>query len=217
MEREESTLQALLNYLLEHGYPEESLAVEYPIGGKYRADAAVVDPASKLPIAVFELKRQKNQRSRSIGRTQLRRYLHALGTESVQAYLVWTIEEPPFFELEYYTSSEDEGVTNAQARIEDVPFEVQRQSTRSGIVGEKRKKESSWRRGLMITSGIMAAILLVFLGLELGSVIELGTSALLLLAGACVAILLPFYDRVKFYGIELQRLLATAEKKEKDS
>ena len=57
MEREESTLHRLIDYLLAHGYPEESLAIEFPIGRRFRADIAVVDPRTRLPVAIFELKR----------------------------------------------------------------------------------------------------------------------------------------------------------------
>ena len=42
MELEKDTLRALIAYLTAHGYPPESLAIEYPIG-KYRVDLAVID------------------------------------------------------------------------------------------------------------------------------------------------------------------------------
>lgn len=207
MEREEATLRALLDYLLAHGYPEASLAVEYPIGGRYRADVAVVDPDSRLPVAIFELKRYENPQSRSLGQAQLSRLLHTLGTESVQAYLVWTTDEAPFFRIERVKSSPDREVLDSEARIEDVPFEIQRESVRSGRIEEKRKKERRWRWGLVASSVLVGCILFAFLGMELAGVVELRTPALLLLGAACIAILIPFFERIKFYGVELQKSL----------
>jgi len=207
VERQESTLGRLIEYLLAHGYPEESLAIEFPIGGKYRADIAVVDPTSRLPVAILELKRYDDERSRSLGRQQLDKFLKALGTQSVQTYLVWTTNEPPYFEIERYVPSSQDGETEAREQIEGIPFDIQRQSVRSGRIEEKRKKERSWRRGFIACSGSLAAILFALLGLELAGVVRFGTASLLILGGASVALLLPFYERIKFYGIELNRVL----------
>jgi len=207
MEREESTLRRLIDYLLAHGYPEESLAIEFPIGGRFRADIAVVDPSTRLPVAIFELKRYPDERSRSLGRQQLDRFLKTLGTQSVQAYLVWTTDEAPYFEIERYVPSSQGNDAETHARIEEIPFELQREGALSRRTGEKRAKERYWRRGLTACSGSLAATLFAFLGMELTGVVRLGTAGLLLLAGACLAVLLPFYERIRFYGIELSREL----------
>ena len=141
MEREESTLRRLIEYLLAHGYPEESLAIEFPIGGRFRADIAVVDPGTRLPVAIFELKRYADERSRALGRQQLDRFLKTLGTQSVQAYLVWTTDEAPYFEIERYAPSARDDVIRTSERMEEIPFDVQRETALSQRTEEKRDKE----------------------------------------------------------------------------
>jgi len=67
---EKDVLKALIDYLIAHGYPEASLAIEWPIG-KYRADLIMVDPDTRAPVAIFEVKRQRTPQNEKFGRTQI--------------------------------------------------------------------------------------------------------------------------------------------------
>ena len=71
---ERNLIIRLKNYLLKHGYPEESILIEYKIG-RYRADLVVIDTQTNIPIQIFELKARKNEQSIQMGKRQLESYM----------------------------------------------------------------------------------------------------------------------------------------------
>ena len=62
---ERNLIIRLKNYLLKHGYPEESILIEYKIG-RYRADLVVIDTQTNIPIQIFELKARKNEQIKQL-------------------------------------------------------------------------------------------------------------------------------------------------------
>jgi hypothetical protein len=99
MERDEDLLFSVIDFLLAHGYPPESMAMEWSIGGKYRVDLAVIDPDTNKAIALFELKRRKNADSLKMAIRQLEAYSNALGDEQVPTYVVFGKDGDPPFEM----------------------------------------------------------------------------------------------------------------------
>jgi hypothetical protein len=100
MELAKGILKALLDYLIAHGYPQNTFAVEYQIG-QFRVDLAIIDPETDIPIQIFEIKPDKNEHSRELGRKQLENFLTEL-KQSIPAYLVFPKESEPYFEIEPY-------------------------------------------------------------------------------------------------------------------
>jgi molybdopterin-guanine dinucleotide biosynthesis protein A len=98
METEKDTLNALLGYLEQHGYPKDSLALEYK-AGNFRVDLAVIDPKTDILIQIFEIKNKKDEQAINDARLRLKSILTALKSSGIPAYLVFPKDTPPFFEV----------------------------------------------------------------------------------------------------------------------
>ncbi|MHB9095478.1 MAG: hypothetical protein ACYC21_12480, partial [Eubacteriales bacterium] len=81
------------------GYPEKSLAIEWPVG-KSRVALAVIDLYTGEPIALFEVKGIKSTKNDSTGKAQLKKYLYTLRNLNIQTYLVYRREGVPPFEVQ---------------------------------------------------------------------------------------------------------------------
>jgi len=99
MEREKDLLVALIRYLAAHGYPEKALVLDWGVGGKHMVDLAVIEPTTNKPIALFELKRQKNPETLEMATRQLEAYTKALGDDQIPTYIVFPGEGTPPFEM----------------------------------------------------------------------------------------------------------------------
>jgi len=108
MEREINVLYSLIEFLISHGYPENSLALEWNISRGYKVDLAVVDPDTNKPIALFEIKRRKTEESTKMAIRQLETYSKVLGDEQVPTYIVFGRDGDPPFEIYYLKIERDE-------------------------------------------------------------------------------------------------------------
>lgn len=99
MELRKNTLAALVNYLIEYGYPEKSLAVQWPVG-KSKVDLAVIDLYTEEPIALFQVTGKKSVDNENMGKAQLKKYLYTLRKLNIPTYLVYSREGDPPFEVE---------------------------------------------------------------------------------------------------------------------
>jgi hypothetical protein len=97
MELERDTLDNLISYLMKHGYPEDSFAVEYNMNN-YRADLAIIDKKMNTPLMIFEIKSKKSDQLREMGKKQLERIVGKFPT--VPMYLVYPRNAEPYFEIE---------------------------------------------------------------------------------------------------------------------
>lgn len=59
---EKNLIENLKQYLISHGYPENSIITEYKLG-KYRADLVVIDNETNSPMQLFELKSTNNKKT----------------------------------------------------------------------------------------------------------------------------------------------------------
>jgi len=214
MELEKDVFNALINYLEEHGYPPESLAVEYPVG-KYRVDLAVIDPDSKEPIALFEIKQERTPANMKLGRGQLKSFLSSLEVKSIPTYLVFAKVGTPPFEIERILIEEIETTKEKVISTEKVmDFRILQKSARNNLVAEtkqKRKKTIDILTGLCLT---IASILLVILLLDAFGIIFISPIHLII-GGAIIAlVLIPFANKVKILGIEFERLKKEEQSKQ---
>ena len=97
---EKDTLQSFINYLMERGYPENSLLTNYKIG-KYRADLVIIDPETNNPLQIFEFKAKKTQQSQLNGKNRIKNYIFELSKVNPDAigYLIFTSDAEPYFEI----------------------------------------------------------------------------------------------------------------------
>lgn len=199
MELEKDTLRALIVYLTAHGYPPESLAIEYPIG-KYRVDLAVIDLDSKEPIALFEIKQERAPFTEKYGRKQLESFLKFLGTKSIPTYLVFVKDGTPPFEIER-VAIEEKYVPSGKV----LDFNILQSSSRSTLLAEIKQKRKKTVDALTAICWLMAAVLIVLLGLDAIGMLTI-SPVHLTIGGVIIALLLiPFASRLKIMGFEFER------------
>lgn len=207
MEREQNTLNALIDYLKAHGYPPSSIAVEYPIG-KYRADLAVVDPDSREPIALFELKRQRTPTSEKFGRMQLASFLSALRGRTIPTYLVFGMEGDPPFEIEHITFEKEEAPSPEPEPkgVNIIDFAVLRESGSISALADKKREQKHLFDLFQVVCWLLAASVFVLVGLDFADKISI-TSVRLTMIGIGVAlVLVPFASKLRILGIEFERI-----------
>ncbi|MFC2099433.1 hypothetical protein ACFLSF_01190 [Candidatus Bipolaricaulota bacterium] len=211
---EKELLQLLVEYLKSEGYSERSLAVEMRVGAlpgrAMRLDVALVDPESHLPLALYEVRGTKSPGAKASATHDLREATRLLGMREIPAYVVWPAPVAPFIEFErVLPEGFPEEITIPDA---GVPSETQRSIIRGSWISNRKKRQRSWRTALWIVCGVLASGMTTVFILDLLGRVELEASSLVLLAGVAVLLLIPFFDRIKFYGIELERLLKRREK-----
>jgi len=203
-----SIFNELINYLIERGYPPSSIVMDWPVG-KYRVDLAIIDPESKEPMAIFEVKEHKNSSTMQSGYHQLRKYIKAMGNKSVLTYLVFSVEGEKPFQIKkvdiYNTYSQFEDYAEILSDI--ISFNILQNSRLNSIIAEKkneRDRVSLWVWGLSWALAIIIAILLV---MDLLGFIMIETNHLILLAGIVALVMFPFIKRLRITDFEFEMLL----------
>lgn len=204
MELEKDVILKLINYLKEHGYPENSFALEYRIPGtNYRADLVVIDPKTNIPLMMFELKSRKNKEFISRGRDQLNKYLSSLPDNSIPAYLVFPKESEPFFEIINVHKPDDDTDRND---ISNFNFKA----IRTSVLSEKAKKAEDKKKAeidnFLKVSWLLAFLVLILLVIKKLANFTLDTVDITLIGSILALILIPFASKIKFLGIEFERI-----------
>ncbi|AHB13466.1 hypothetical protein [Dehalococcoides mccartyi] len=210
MELEKDTLNALITYLQAHGYPPEAFAIEFPIGKhrKYRADLAIIDPESREPIILFEIKQQRTPEIENMGRLQLKRYVTELEFKDIPLYLVFARTGTPPFEIVRVPASEEKE-TIGQKDIEGAsvpPFDILSNSKRNIIFKIKKNAQKKQVDQFTATSLILAALVLGLLIADLTDRLSISAIHITLLVILVGLVLIPFASKIKFAGIEFERL-----------
>lgn len=204
MELEKDVMIRFIEYLKEHGYPQNSLATEYRIGEKYRADLVVIDPITSIPIMIFELKSRKSQQLIERGKEQLRMYLKELPDSTIPAYLVFPKENPPYFEVLRINSNEynnDELET-----IESIDYGSQRIARLSEKAKDVEMKKKDVMDKFQWIAWVLAFLIAVLLIFKKVFAFSLDTVDLTLIGGVVGLVMIPFASKIKFIGIEFERL-----------
>jgi len=207
----EDTAKSFISYLKEHGYPEESIATEYKIGNN-RIDIAVIDPKTKLPIQIFELKARKNEAIRNMGKKQLQNYLSQLDNENVPAYLVFPSDNEPGFEIESVRKSlniDNEIVAEAQSSIISLNNRLNYIGNRNARISEKveivSKQKGKTINALNWICWLSCPIVLIIGILNYLKVLKLTAIDISFLASVIGLLIIPFASKLKILGIELER------------
>jgi hypothetical protein len=208
MELYKSTFNAFLDYLNKHGYPESSLAIEYPVG-KYRVDLAVIDPATKEPMAFFEIKGKKDEQAINFGRQQMKTILKAASNKSIPAYLVFAHQGNSQFEIQKIDIDFKDSINkiNGEPILSDlIDFNVLRSSRYNSMVAEKKSDKEVMSISIWVLSWILALLLIALLIMDFVSYIEVKLNHLFLIAGVVALLILPFIKRLRVADFEIEML-----------
>jgi len=210
MKLERDILQALIEYLVSHGYPEESFAIEWPIG-KYSVDLAIVDPQSKEPVALFEVKSRKSPGNQNMGKEQLQRYIKALG-KRLPTYLVYRSDSSNGLDIERVEFGNQIEELDRVSAQEVMQYSTLRRSSLNTSIASTKTKHEKVFDWFWFACWFLAVVLIVLSVLDFAKVLTLSASQLTLM-GACIAlILIPFASKLKILGIEFERLQKESSK-----
>ncbi|PKM52482.1 MAG: hypothetical protein CVV02_01650 [Firmicutes bacterium HGW-Firmicutes-7] len=205
MELEKNIMDKFLEYLISHGYPKESIAIEYKIGNKSRVDLAIIDIVTKLPITLFEIKSKKRNEYINMGKNQLERYLRELNiNQEIPTYLVFPSQHEPFFEV-MEIDTKDPLNPDKIINLRSLDYNLQRRARLTEKTYQAEKDKLKAIDNFSIVCWILAGALLIIGVLSKVFIIEIDTIDMLLLGAFVGLILTPFASKIKFWGIEFER------------
>ncbi|HBS88482.1 MAG TPA: hypothetical protein DEA97_18125 [Bacteroidales bacterium] len=212
MELDKDTLKALIKYLQSHNYPDSTFAIEYKTG-KYQIDLAIIDSETNLPVQIFEVKNNKDDKTRKFGREQLKRYLDSLGM-IIPAYLVFPKNAEPYFEIERYLPEDIEKDYELIGHESFFNFNFQKQARLSEKIESIKGKKETLQDSFKYVSWIMSLILVLIIVLQKFKLIcvEFDTIDLLIIGSSILLIILPFTSSINILGVEIRRLEKTTKK-----
>lgn len=205
MEGHRDLLLALIDYLIQHGYPDESLVPEWQIGERARVDLAVIDPETNKALALFELKRSKTADSTRMALKQLEVFSSTLGNEQVPLYIVFGIEETR--SLEVYLYKRGKYTENNLELVKEVPGFVifQKRKIRQAIeqTEEERKEAIDYFQS---ACWIIAVLILILFVLDILHILNMTKERLVLIGVIIGLVIVPFASKLKILGLEFERL-----------
>lgn len=186
--------------------------MEWRLGDRHRVDLAVIEPTTNKPIALFELKRENNQRTFQMAKHQLEAYSQALGDEKVPTYIVFPKDGEPPFELYSLKSEETANDEYSTTKIDKIPDYSLLKSTKirkESIEKEKQRKRTfNW---FQLVCFIIALALAGLLYLDHIEKWKLNTERLVLIGIVIGLVVVPFASKLKVLGLEFERFQSKEE------
>ena len=218
MELHKNTTNAFIKYLLDHGYPAESIVTEWRVE-RSLIDIAILDEDRSMPVAIYEVKGLKTSDSLKNGIQQLRRYLIYLGYP-VEAGLVFSLEEPPYFEFidiktaQNILKKKEEILEHHILPSELISYKILKNSAEPKIRNaRKEKKEKTLSTFNWIAWG-MAFLTFIFLILENFGILTFTTERMIVYGIVLVLVVLPFYSELKVGDLSLKRNIKKQKRKQ---
>lgn len=208
MEREINLLNSVIDFLVSHGYPRTSLAIEMKIGDDLYADLAVVDPITNKTIAIFELKNKKTPQSLNLAKMQLKKYQEAMVENKTPAYMIFskTNSNPPF-EMYYLRTKKQDEDEEVEEIVEVPNYDVMKNAVLQESIKETKEKRKETINSFKIVCWLMAVLILFLLVMDLSGCIELTAERLTMVGAITGLIIIPFASKLKILGMEFERLV----------
>lgn len=197
---EKNLIENLKQYLISHGYPENSIITEYKLG-KYRADLVVIDNETNSPMQLFELKSTNNKKFIEMGRIQLNKFLleaRKLNADVI-GYLVVPTNKVPFFEIinpEIENTNKNSVDLNYQNQV------IRSRSAKTEIIKTKKVETvDEFKKKI----NILLLILSIIFVLDNYCFLELNNVRFYLIVIMIVLYILPYYEEIKIFNLELKK------------
>lgn len=197
---EKNLIENLKQYLISHGYPENSIITEYKLG-KYRADLVVIDNETNSPMQLFELKSTNNKKFIEMGRIQLNKFLleaRKLNADVI-GYLVVPTNKVPFFEIinpEIENTNKNSVDLNYQNQV------IRSRSAKTEIIKTKKVETvDEFKKKI----NILLLILSIIFVLDNYCFLELNNIRFYLIVIMIVLYILPYYEEIKIFNLELKK------------
>jgi hypothetical protein len=204
MEKEIDVSKRLAEYLIQHGYPEDSIILEWKISDRYWVDLAVIDNMSKKPVALFESKRQRNKRSETISIEQLKKYSDVIGDKTIPLYLVFGADNADGFEM-FFLGVED--AKEVLKPIQTIPQfkNLMNNFLSKAVTKNEREKQSTfnWFKFICWLLAFLIAFLLFF---DFNGCLSITPERLGMIAIIIGLVIVPFARKLSILGLEFERL-----------
>ncbi|MBQ8481148.1 MAG: hypothetical protein IJ532_01280 [Alphaproteobacteria bacterium] len=187
-------LENLINYLLEKGYPKDSLLNNYMIG-KFRADLVVVDIITHTPLQIFVIKDFNKLEDNKI-----KNYVKEAGkiNPDIIIYIVEKSAESPFFSITDYDNKK-----SVQPLSFNYDKSVQKGKNASNILINNNKTKAVGSLKLATFSLVIITFLILLM--DVLNIIEVTGYRLYLILIIVILVLLPYYESIKVSNFELKQ------------
>jgi hypothetical protein len=212
------------------GYPEDLVVWNYPIG-RVTADVVVLDPATKSPLLVFEIKHWSEEpvtRESELQLAAVRRRLDPLQVSTYAVRVDTSVHGVQVYEIsgrgvklvntDLPKLEVSDGPASTDLRSEALPtLEQASRSVQSRTIRRYVEKLSHTLDTFTAFSWLLAVVAAVFFVLDVLGVISLDARQLSLLGIVIVLVLAPFSSKLKVLGIEFERYHRTALPKKEET
>lgn len=209
--------QQFFHYLSELGFPKSSVIYEpvfQPIGDgrRYRPDFALLDPKTNEPLAIIEIKGCNDPATLSRATQQVRQYIAALRDKAVRGFVVTPAQSGGGFD--FYTPGE-----NGEPKQVPSSSFLQFESLSSARIAEKKemlaeeKKETTDQFLVVCFAAAAFAVSVAAADFVCSCYgITLLTTERMALVGAAIAlVVIPYVQKFKGLGIEIDRAAKQAK------
>jgi len=220
MELYKNTANALVEYLLAHGYPKDRIILEWG-NSNYAIDIVILANDYITPISIFEIKGGRTSQSFLMGIEQLRRAVSFLDV-NVQCTLVFGTDKEPFFTA-YDVTSFVYGASPIQPFFDTIVdsssyYPVEYNYLASGANSklcsrkldkkQKRVDRMKWFCWYIIPPAAIAVLVLDKL-----NILPLTTERLIIISAIFIIVLLPFFSEISIKDFSMKRDISTKDKK----
>lgn len=197
------------DFLLKNKIPEYSILIQPTVNGKtqFRPDIAIINPNTKEYIAIFEIKESSALKERGI--CQVYKYLDALENNAVRAFLALYDNNGGFnLFTKRLVDGKDEIVEEDVSSI--LNFDNLMNTYSASTVRNNNIQKKSAIKSLNKVCYFLAAIFSLILILDICFKLKYGISILTFerlsaLGIIIILVLFPSLQRIKIYGIELEK------------
>lgn len=217
MSNDSQMFNEFIQYLINHGYPKSSLALEWSME-KYKADLAVLDIETNEVIALFFIKNKKSLGNLHHEKEQFKNMVIAMRKKNIPTYVV-NLESRGNFYIEKVSMNEVEFQPNKifTYNISDqfISYEILKNSRQNALVKEKMEEQEGVSLWIWYLSWTIALALIIFLIIDLIGNICLETKHLILLGGISGFLLFPFIKKLRIANFEIEMLKNKSESQKK--
>lgn len=197
-------------YLISIGFPQSSVIYEpifQPIGEakKYRPDFALVDPATKEPLAIIEIKGRNDPNALLRALKQLNTYLAALNDQTIRGYVVTPVESGD--EFNFYTLGVDGGPkqTPSTAFLKLESLLAEKIAKKKALLSaEKNATTNQFIAACLCSSAFAITVAIADFIFSRYGIVLLKTERLALVGVAITLVIAPYVHKIKAFGIELE-------------
>jgi hypothetical protein len=194
-----------IEYLKQNGYPENSITADYIVGERNRADVVIIDPKTRIPLEVYEIKNSKSSKNIQSGKEQVLKYLTLLNNKNIPAYLVFPNESEPFFEIVDINDISGTDIDRTINKAIDLNYLILKNSRINQEINEIQKQKKNTFDNFKLVCWILSLIIVCIEILIKTKLLSVDVSDLALIGVAIALVLMPFASKLKILGIEFER------------